>query len=409
MSHINQALSELSQKGQGAKVKIEKAQIEKVKSRPAIVWLIGGFSLSLAIGGWTVSQQSVVVGQPMLAKPLVISEVEVSHQNPFGNNDVAVSTTEQEAKRATADNSRQQVTIYQSPSSENTTSSVKSEAVSPPKTRIEKNSSAVTADSKVTPVKPKVVVSAHSLQTPSSTILLANNSSSKANLTSTSKPSNNSVTIEQVELTPKQLAKKAEQQARKAIDNNNIDEALNSYRDALRYDPTDEIVRQQLSALYYGKGDPRKAFEVLQEGVNRDNGSEVLRIALAKLLIKEQQPEAALTPLMYLSHTPTVEYLSLRAALAQKNGLDDIALETYQQLVIVDGANARWWLGLAIQQERNADMSSAAEAYQKALTKVGLSRQSQIFVRERLKLLSTIDMNKTSTGSTASKENDLAN
>ncbi|MEZ9231136.1 hypothetical protein AB4259_08650 [Vibrio amylolyticus] len=404
MSHINQALSELSQK-EGAKVKIEKAQIEKVKSRPAIVWLIGGFSLSLAIGGWAVSQQSVVVGQPMLTKPLVISEVEVSHQDPFGNNDVAVSTTEQ----VTANNSRQQVTIYQSPSSENTTSSVKSEAVSPPKTRIEKNSPAVTADSKVTPEKPKVVVSAHSLQTPSSTILLANNSSSKANLTSNSKPSNNSVTIEQVELTPKQLAKKAEQQARKAIDNNNIDEALNSYRDALRYDPTDEIVRQQLSALYYGKGDPRKAFEVLQEGVNRDNGSEVLRIALAKLLIKEQQPEAALTPLMYLSHTPTVEYLSLRAALAQKNGLDDIALETYQQLVIVDGANARWWLGLAIQQERNADMSSAAEAYQKALTKVGLSRQSQIFVRERLKLLSTIDMNKTSTGSTASKENDLAN
>ncbi|MEZ8825671.1 hypothetical protein AB6E04_15035 [Vibrio amylolyticus] len=405
MSHINQALSELSQKGQGAKVKIEKAQIEKVKSRPAIVWLIGGFSLSLAIGGWAVSQQSVVVGQPMLTKPLVISEVEISHQDPFGNNDVAVSTTEQ----VTTDNSSQQVTIYQAPSSENTTSSVKSEAVSPTKTRIEKNSSAVTADSKVTPVKPKVVVSAHSMQTPSSTILLANNSSSKANLTSNSKPSNNSVTIEQVELTPKQLAKKAEQQARKAIDNNNIDEALNSYRDALRYDPTDEIVRQQLSALYYGKGDPRKAFEVLQEGVNRDNGSEVLRIALAKLLIKEQQPEAALTPLMYLSHTPTVEYLSLRAALAQKNGLDDIALETYQQLVIVDGANARWWLGLAIQQERNADMSSAAEAYQKALTKVGLSRQSQIFVRERLKLLSTIDMNKTSTGSTASKENDLAN
>ncbi|OIQ24846.1 tetratricopeptide repeat protein [uncultured Vibrio sp.] len=425
MSHINQALSELSQKEQGANVKIEKAQVEKVKSRPVLAWLIGGFSLSLAIGGWAVSQQSAVVEQTILPKPLVISDVETSTDKAL-TDEITINVAEKEAELKTTSDSIQQVTIYPSypslsRSDENDTASAKSKVTPQPKVNTVKVNQSETVVPATTlasskKVEPKLTNSNTALSS-SSTILLANSAKSselkpttESNVrVASSNSTSNTVIIEQVELTPKQLAQKAEQRARKAIDSNNIDEALSSYREALRYDPTDESVRQQLAALYYGKGDPRRAFEVLQEGIKIDNDSEVLRVALAKLLIKEQQPEAALTPLMHLSHTPTVEYLSLRAALAQKNDLDDIALETYQQLVNVDESNARWWLGLAIQQERNADMSSASAAYEKALTKVGLSRQSQIFVRERLKLLSTLEPNTTNIDNTASEENNLAN
>ncbi len=68
-----------------------------------------------------------------------------------------------------------------------------------------------------------------------------------------------------------------------------------------------------------------------------------------------------------------------------------MALETYQMLVTQDSSNGRWWLGLAIQQERNLDMKSASKSYQNALTRVGISKSSQKFIRERLKLLSSLE------------------
>ena len=91
-------------------------------------------------------------------------------------------------------------------------------------------------------------------------------------------------------------------------------------------------MRQKLAALYYGKGDVRRAFDLLQSGIELNHNGETLRIALAKLLMKENQTEAALSPLSYLPQSPSVEYLSLRAALAQKSKFNDIALESYQLL-----------------------------------------------------------------------------
>ncbi|XDF77972.1 hypothetical protein AAFX60_001810 [Aliivibrio fischeri] len=48
-------------------------------------------------------------------------------------------------------------------------------------------------------------------------------------------------------------------------------------------------------------------------------------------------------------------------------------------------------LGLAIVYEREAKVKPAYEAYQTALIKPGLSRSSQAFVRDRIKLLATME------------------
>ena len=61
MSAMNNALSELANKDQSLSAPIEKAQVNKVKSRSPIVWVALGFSLSLAVGGWAVSQQSDMI------------------------------------------------------------------------------------------------------------------------------------------------------------------------------------------------------------------------------------------------------------------------------------------------------------------------------------------------------------
>ncbi|MCK6262262.1 hypothetical protein KP803_03105 [Vibrio sp. ZSDE26] len=411
MSTINQALSELSEKEQGATTQIEKAHIEKVKSRPVLPWVIGGFSLSLAIGGWAVSQQSSIVEQSAVIEQKVITaepvlvEKSVPVSIAFEQQTSVETSSDLEpitsvVEVSTSKGSAQQVIIYKASTNKESVpvnAKVNHDVSQTPskKTQAEEVvSKTAVSDTSILLASNNTVSEQPSSQVKEKPKASTSPAPSEASSAPT-KPKSNTVIIEQVELTPVQLAEKAVQRARKAIDSNNIDEALSGYSDALRYTPRDENVRQQLAALYYGKGNARQAFEILQEGIKIDNDSEVLRIALAKLLIKEQQHEAALTPLMHLNHQPSVDYLSLRAALAQKNNFDDIALETYQQLVAVDESNARWWLGLAIQQERNADIPSAEKAYQQALTKVGLSRQSQTFVRERLKLITTLQQSGT--------------
>lgn len=179
--------------------------------------------------------------------------------------------------------------------------------------------------------------------------------------------------------------------AGKALDSNDLQSAVSAYVEALRYMPENERARQKLAALYYGKGDVRRAFDLLQAGIELNHSGETLRLALAKLLMKENQTEAALSPLAYLPATASVEYLSLRAALAQKSKHNDIALESYQHLTQIDANNSRWWLGLAIQQERAFRLPEAKQSYQQALTKVGLSAQSQAFIRDRLSVLASLE------------------
>jgi MSHA biogenesis protein MshN len=175
------------------------------------------------------------------------------------------------------------------------------------------------------------------------------------------------------------------------LDSNDFESAVSAYTEALRYTPDDERVRQKLAALYYGKGDVRRAFDLLQSGIELNHNGETLRIALAKLLMKENQTEAALSPLSYLPQSPSVEYLSLRAALAQKSKFNDIALESYQLLTQKEANNGRWWLGLAIQQERAFQLSEAQQSYLQAQNKVGLSVQSQAFIRDRLNVLASLE------------------
>jgi len=58
MSVINNALSELAKKKSATS--IEAAIVPKVKTRSPLVWVVAGFTLSLAMGGWAISQGPTV-------------------------------------------------------------------------------------------------------------------------------------------------------------------------------------------------------------------------------------------------------------------------------------------------------------------------------------------------------------
>ncbi len=192
------------------------------------------------------------------------------------------------------------------------------------------------------------------------------------------------MSIRQVELTPDQLATKSLSRAKKSLDANDFEGAINGYRTALRYVPQDEAVRKKLAALYYGRGSVRQSLDILQKGIALDRNSQILRLAAVTILVKEGVSEAALGLIEYLPPSPTEDYLAMRAGLAQQLNNHPIALESYQMLANRDQDNGKWWLGLGIQQERSEQFSQASGSYKKALNRIGLSDQTNAFIRERI-------------------------
>ncbi|HAS6049646.1 tetratricopeptide repeat protein [Vibrio vulnificus] len=372
MSEINKALAELaSQKSQPAQ--LQRAELPKVTSVKPIVWIATGFGLSLAVGGWAITQSAPV--SQNYSEPVTTTVVTVAEE------------TLRSPTQKTPSEGAQSVTVSQ-PNIVTTARVEKATSVAPslvkPATAPSKSETTLVAKAAAKPSATENQPVSHSV--PSQVKAQA-----PAPAAQNTPAVENSMLVEQVELTQEQLAEKAIGRAEKALDANNLQNALSAYSDALRHTPNNEVVRQKLAALYFGKGDSRKAYELLQAGIALNPEGETLRIALSKMLIKANQNEAALTPLVALYDDSGKEYLAMRAALAQKIKKDDIALESYQRLSQMDSENARWWLGLAIQQERALDFKSAQVSYQAALSKVGISNQSQRFIKDRLALLQNLE------------------
>ncbi|MEZ8877964.1 tetratricopeptide repeat protein [Vibrio lentus] len=382
MSVINNALSELAKKE--STTSIEAAVVPKVKTRSPLVWVVGGFTLSLAMGGWAVSQapkldNPISVSAPQVEVSLVDSSEQVSSVVTPA---VPLSPTQ---KLVDVDSELTSVTSHSMV--ENPQPSVTTQSITA-KSRIDQSINQTAPKAlKVAPQEP-IYVASVSKQKSSSVNEQASVETPSA---SSESSAGNGMLIEQIELTSQQLSDNAVGRAQKALDANDLAGALKGYTEALRYAPRNEDVRQKLAILYFGKGDTRKAYELYQSGIKLNTNSEKLRLGLSKLLVKANQAEAALSPLVHLPPNPTKDYLAMRAALSQKSQQEDIALESYQKLVEIDSDNARWWLGLAIQQERQLDFSAAKGSYQGALIRVGISSQSQNFVRDRLKIIKALE------------------
>lgn len=387
MSTINNALSELAKKE--SKAAIEAAEVPKIKTRSPWIWVTAGFSLSLAMGGWAVSQGPSVESESVALASSVNDEV-------TSNEVVSAPVLAESPTKKMVLTESQPVSKKALVKADVSTSSVKSEmvsvAASPELVKANKARVAKTADVLVaaTTQKPVLLVRTKTTNTQANESV-TQTKALDPEVTSISEDTASGIVVEQVELTPEQLAANAVGRAKKALDANNLNGALQGFTEALRYTPRDEEVRQKLAILYFGKGDTRRAYELLQAGIRLNNDSEALRLGLSKLLVKADQAEAALSPLLHLPNNASKEYLAMRAALSQKAQQETIALESYQKLTEIEQDNARWWLGLAIQQERQLMFEQAKESYQNALVRVGISSQSQRFIRDRLKVISDLE------------------
>ncbi|MFV0576261.1 MAG: tetratricopeptide repeat protein [Vibrio sp.] len=330
---------------------VVRANVEPIKSS-RLAWAIGGFALSLGIGAWAVNDS------PAIIQTSVVS----STQNDPRMHPMASAPALSKNTNKVMDT--YETTIYESPKVERPAEPTSIAKISAPAINPHTQDEAFSATQ-------------------------INGLNSTSITTAKVETGNSSIHIQQVELTHKQMANKALARAKKALDANDFAGASNELATALRYTPKDENTRRKLAALYYGNRQIRKSADLLEEGIKLNKNSNELRIALANILLKENQPEAALSALGYLPDKTSNQYLAMRAALAQRLKNNDMAKQSYQFLTKRDPENGRWWLGLGIQQERDYQLSAAQESYTKAMSTVGLSSQSQTFVQSRLSLLSS--------------------
>ena len=192
------------------------------------------------------------------------------------------------------------------------------------------------------------------------------------------------LSIETVALTPNELAKVEYLNAEKALDQENSKQAALNLESALYYRPDWIMARQKLAALYYGRGNVQEAIATLERGLARQPNQADLRITLAKLLINESQLQAALTVLNERSGHMSIQYLAMRGALAQQLDNNEIALSCYQTLISRAPTDGRWWMGLAIVQERTKALAQAVMSYNKALVVGNISSASALFIQQRL-------------------------
>lgn len=377
MSTINNALSKLAEQQSSSKQSmlgmsktLVRASITPVKSS-RLVWAVGGFTLSLGLGAWAVTsapepiQTSLVAQDTQLVQPVAVT----SSQNRPSNTSKLVEPVH--------------TTIYESPKVAVAPAPAKVKPVSPAPVSKTAHVSTTAASSQAH----QSAVALHSKPANNNMVLASTNTKPTTSVASTE----SSMQVVQVELSHRQMADKAVDRANKALEANDFPTASSEFQTALRYVPEDENIRRKIAALYYGNGQARKAADLLEEGIKRNKNSTALRMSLAGILLKEDQAKAALNVLGYIPDDVTEKYLAMRAALAQKLKQNEWAKQSYEMLTQRDPENGRWWLGLAIQQERSAERKKAKDSYTKALTMVGLSSQSQSFIRDRIAVLTSLE------------------
>ncbi|MDN3680416.1 hypothetical protein QWZ04_08755 [Vibrio tapetis subsp. quintayensis] len=389
MSVINKALSDMTEKKGSTAQPLEKVNVAPIKSSNKAVSLLaaGGLVVGVSAGlfFWLNSAESEVPSSSQVVEPAVMAKQSPQPSSQPVTTTVSLTTPQDSPPESEpvlvkpAPRKVEQVNI-ESSIADGTELSDEDFAQVTPAVSVESSPKAKPAAPKVETPKPKSTpAKTTKVESPAPIVKNEPAQTAKQNVLETGV-----MEVVQVELTPQQLADKASSRARKALDANDYGSAIKAYESALRYTPRDENIRKRVAALYYGRSDTRRAVRVLQQGIELDNDSQNLRLALVNILIKQELPQAALGVIEHLPENPDVDYLAARAGLAQQIKRQELALESYQLLTEKDGNNAKWWLGLAISQERSDQLDSAKVSYNKALNRVGLSNKTHDFIRSRL-------------------------
>ncbi|MFT5675436.1 MAG: MSHA biogenesis protein MshN [Paraglaciecola sp.] len=187
----------------------------------------------------------------------------------------------------------------------------------------------------------------------------------------------------------KDRAAGAKQSVISALSDGDNQLAIKRLEELLRVQPDNIEASKKLAALLFAQKRNNEAKYVLQQGIKNHPLRSDLRLMLARLYMQEKDNDAAIKLLneVQADAVNQSEFLAYRAALLQQNGYYEQAKGDYLQLIAADAVNAKWWLGLAITQDRLGQSTEALVAYRTAYNKAQLSPSVVKFVEQRMILI----------------------
>jgi MSHA biogenesis protein MshN len=180
-----------------------------------------------------------------------------------------------------------------------------------------------------------------------------------------------------------------QQQAHQAQQDGRIQQAIKTYQRLLQLAPQSASARFELATIRVANGQWARAVKLLQDGLRQDPQQMKLTMALVQLYQSMGNDRAALQSVQAMPDTATyhVWRLEQQAVLAHRLHQHQQARTSYAALVEHQPAQGRWWLGLAIAEDRLHQLQPAMAAYERALQLEGWSLPSRQFMQNRLQAL----------------------
>lgn len=194
--------------------------------------------------------------------------------------------------------------------------------------------------------------------------------------------------VEQVQLSPAELAEVKLKQAREAMQAGERERAGSLFEQVIALAPEHIDARSELAAYWYGRGRISDALAVLEQGLQLRPQQPRWLLLYARILFNGAAYGSLLSVLeqMPLQAAESEELMQLRAAAANEQQQFSAAAQDYQWLAERENA-ARWWLAAAVAYEDAEQPEQALNAYQRALASDDLNADGRRYAAQRLQVL----------------------
>jgi MSHA biogenesis protein MshN len=171
------------------------------------------------------------------------------------------------------------------------------------------------------------------------------------------------------------------------VQQGNSADALPVYEAVLRQSPGHEAARRALIRLLLDAKRATEAEQLLQDGLSLRPANSGFAMLLARLQVARGALDLAIETLEISlpQATQQAEYQAFYAALLQRKGRHQDAVEHYQQALKIVPNSGVWLMGYGISLQALARPAEAKQVFQQALDAKTLSADLQSFVQQKIK------------------------
>jgi len=165
-------------------------------------------------------------------------------------------------------------------------------------------------------------------------------------------------------------------------------EAIEILQRSVRAWPQQNDNRSALASLLSERGLRTEALAVLQDGAAIDPGR--FALTAARLQTELGNPAAALQTLALVPQGQrNADYHATAAAIAQRAGRHEVAVEEFRSALAGGQKPAIWWVGLGVSLEQLGQKAEALQAYRQAQSQGDASSATTDFTGQRIAVLAT--------------------